>query len=490
MSVINRLYGDSLALLNDLYQLTMACAHHRLGRAEDEAVFNLFYRRNPFEGGYVVACGLAHVVDFIRDFRFDEDDLAYLASVSGSDGEPLFDGDFLAALSSLALTCEIHAVPEGTVVFPNEPLVRVRGPIMQCQLLETPLLNMINFQSLVATKAARICQAARGEPVLEFGLRRAQGFDGGLAASRAAYVGGCSHTSNVLAGKLYGIPVAGTHAHSWVMSFEDEVHAFEAWARAMPNNCVLLADTYDTIEGVGRAIDVGRQLRERGQTLGGVRLDSGDLAYLSIEARRMLDEAGFPEACIVASNDLDESIIESLQQQGARIDVWGVGTRLATAFDQPALGGVYKLTAMSMNGELTPRLKLSEQVAKITTPGVLQVRRFAVNGEFVGDAIHDERIGIEPPLDIIDPLDPTRHKHMPDGAESTDLLEPIMRDGVIVAPEPDIQASRARAASQLASLHPGIRRFVNPHAYPVGLEPRLHELRTHLVLAARGFDEG
>ncbi|MFP5504089.1 MAG: nicotinate phosphoribosyltransferase, partial [Candidatus Sericytochromatia bacterium] len=370
-------YNQSLALLTDFYQLTMAYGYWKTGTDRHEAVFHLYFRKNPFKGGYTVAAGLAFAIDMLEHFRFDESDLAYLGGLTGNDGQPVFEPAFLDYLRDMRFECDIHAVPEGTIVFPNEPLMRVQGPLIQCQLVETVLLNIINFQTLIATKAARVCEAAQGEPVLEFGLRRAQGMDGGLSASRAAYIGGVSATSNVLAGKLFDIPVKGTHAHAWVMSFDDEFAAFQAYAEAMPNNCVFLVDTYDTLEGVRNACKVGRWLRDRGHKLAGVRLDSGDLAYLSIEARKILDEEGFPEATIVASNDLNELIIESLKHQGAKISVWGVGTQLATAFDQPALGGVYKLSALRAPGEdWKYKLKLSEQAIKISNPGILQVRRF------------------------------------------------------------------------------------------------------------------
>src|SRR5688572_29036188 len=365
------LYGQSLSLLTDLYQLTMAYGYWKLGRGEQEAVFHLTFRKHPFAGGFTVACGLHAAIDYLRALRFDESDLAYLATLKGNDGRPLFEGGFLDYLRDMRFTCDVDAIPEGTAVFPHEPLVRVRGPILQCQLVETPLLAMVNFQTLVATKAARVCQATRGEPVLEFGLRRAQGIDGGLSASRAAYVGGCAATSNVLAGKLFGIPVRGTHAHSWVMSFDSELEAFRAYADAMPNNCVFLVDTYNTLEGVRRAVQVGREMRERGaHEMVGIRLDSGDLAYLSIEARKILDAGGFPKAQILASNDLDEQIITSLKEQGATIAIWGVGTKLVTAYDQPALGGVYKLSALrGADDAWKYKLKLSEQTAKVSNPG-------------------------------------------------------------------------------------------------------------------------
>ncbi|MDA1229657.1 MAG: nicotinate phosphoribosyltransferase, partial [Planctomycetota bacterium] len=338
--------SPSLSLLTDLYQLTMAYGYWQQGKAEQQAVFHLFFRSNPFKGGFVIAAGLEPALEFIRPFRFKPDDVAFLATITGNDNQPLFEPAFLEYLGQLELTLDIDAIPEGTVVFPHAPLLRVRGPILQCQLLETALLNIINFQSLIATKAARIVMAAQSDPVLEFGLRRAQGIDGALAASRAAYIGGCAATSNVLAGKRFGIPVKGTHAHSWVMSFDTELESFSAYAEAMPNNCVFLVDTYDTLEGIRNAITVGNRLRDSGHSMVGIRLDSGDLAWLSIEARKLLDAGGFQDAAIVASNDLDERLIASLKQQGATIGVWGVGTKLVTAYDQPALGGVYKLGAM------------------------------------------------------------------------------------------------------------------------------------------------
>ncbi len=487
MNDLHSLYRPSLTLLTDLYQLTMAYGYWRAGLLEHEAVFSLYYRRNPFDGGYAICCGLHQAMDWVSQFAFDASDLEYLAGLRGNDEKPLFETGFIDYLRNLRITCDIDAIPEGTAVFPQEPLVRVRGPILQAQLLETALLNAVNFQTLIATKAARVCQAARGEPVLEFGLRRAQGIDGGLAASRAAYIGGCAATSNVLAGKLYGIPVKGTHAHSWVMAFDDELEAFRAYAEAMPNNCVFLVDTYDTLDGVRRAIEIGRELRRSGHDMAGIRLDSGDLAYLSIEARRMLDQAGFDTTTIVASNELDEHIIESLKLQGSTVNVWGVGTRLATAYDQPAMGGVYKLAAIRRPGEEWKyRLKLSEQVVKVSTPGVLQVRRFSEGERFVADAIYDT---LSPPpkrWTIIDPADITRRKTLPPDAPFEELLVPIFRAGRAVYSQPGIESIRARVRAQLDALHPTIRRTVNPHGYPVGLEQSLHELKTGLILKARG----
>jgi nicotinate phosphoribosyltransferase len=483
--------GGSLALLTDLYQLTMTYAAWHAGRTAQEAIFHLYFRSLPFGAGYAVACGLEPALDWLERLRFDDDDCTYLASLRGSDGAPLFPEPFLRWLADLRLTLDVDVVREGTIVFPNEPLVRVRGPLVQAQLAETALLTIVNFQTLIATKAARVCEAACGDEVIEFGLRRAQGIDGGLSASRAAYVGGCAATSNVLAGRRFGIPVRGTHAHSWVMAFGDEREAFMAYARALPNNCVFLVDTFDTIDGVRHAIEVGEWLRERGHRLLGVRLDSGDLAYLSGEARRLLDEAGFRDAAILASNEIDEHVLASLKQQGAPIAVWGVGTRLVTGHGSPALGGVFKLSAVrEPGGEWEPRLKLSEQSAKITTPGQLQVRRFRDEDGYAGDMIWDE---LHPPAAgdaiIVDPLDMTRRKRIPAGVAHEELLVPAMRGGArVLEPEP-LDHARTRAHEQRARFHPGIRRLVNPHRYPVGLEHDLHERRTRLVLEARGFSE-
>lgn len=487
MDKLRDIYRTPLALLTDLYQLTMAYGYWKTGRAEQNAVFHLFFRKNPFQGGYTIAAGLHYVEDYLRNFEFTAEDVEYLAGLEGNDSQPLFEPAFLEYLAELKLRVNLDAVPEGTVVFPHQPLVRVRGPILQCQILETALLNFVNYQSLIATKAARISAATRGEPVLEFGLRRAQGIDGALAASRAAYIGGCAATSNVLAGKLFGIPVRGTHAHSWVMSFDDELSAFEGYASAMPNNCVFLVDTYDTIEGVRNAIEVGRKLRKTGHEMVGIRLDSGDLAYLSIEARRLLDEGGLSDAAIVASNDLDENIIASLKDQGAKIAVWGVGTKLVTAYDQPALGGVYKLGAMRNDlGEWEPKVKLSEQAIKTSTPGMLQVRRFQNAGGAVADMIYNELDGEPDDPVIVDPLDPTRRRRLDENLDATDLLVPVARDGDVVHESEHLDTIRVRAKRQLSMLHAGVRRHVNPHEYPVGLEQSLHELKTELILRARG----
>lgn len=480
-------YNQSLALLTDLYQLTMAYGYWKSGMDRQDSVFHMYFRKNPFGGGFTVAAGLEYLLDYVADFRFDESDLGYLATLTGNDGQPMFEQGFIDYLRDMTFACDIDAVPEGTVVFPNEPLVRVRGPLLQAQLLETALLNIVNFQTLIATKAARVCLAAQGESVLEFGLRRAQGIDGGLSASRAAYIGGCSATSNVLAGKLFGIPVKGTHAHSWVMAFESEIEAFQTYADAMPNNCVFLVDTYNTVEGVKHACEVGARLRAKGYEMAGIRLDSGDLAYLSQEARRILDTAGFPEAAIVASNDLNENLIESLKRQDAKINVWGVGTQLATAYDQPALGGVYKLAALKgEDGQWDYKIKLSEQVIKVSNPGILQVRRFSQNGEHMEDMIYDVEMGAPDSAVIVDPVDTTRRKRITPGTPHQDLLVPVVVGGKRVYQSPSIHETREQVKLNLAFFHPGIKRFENPHAYPAGLEKGLYDLKMEMIMKAKG----
>lgn len=493
---------EGLSLLTDLYQLMMAQGYWKTGRAETQAVFHVFYRTQPFNGGYAVCSGLEPALEWLRALRFTQSDADYLATLVGNDGRPLFDAGFLAYLVGMGpLALDVDAVPEGTVVFPHEPLVRVRGPILQAQLVETALLCMVNFATLVATKAARICAACAGEPVLEFGFRRAQGLDGALAASRAAYVGGCAATSNVLAGKRYGIPVAGTHAHSWVQSFATQQEAFDRWGATAPNNCVLLVDTYDTLTGVREAIRTARRLVAAGHRFGGIRLDSGDLAWLSVEARKMLDAAGFADAKIYASNDLDEQLVTSLKHQGAAINMWGIGTKLVTCYDQPALGGVYKLAATREPGdtEWRPCIKLSEMAIKVSNPGILNTRRWTVDGVFAGDIIWDElhpptaAEGADAGTDVhwraVDPGDATRTKDMPvpDGARvvAEDLLVPVLRAGRAVYTPPPLAEVRARTLQQLAMLSPSHKRLLNPHQYVVGLESGLFARKTELILRER-----
>ncbi|ALW85178.1 nicotinate phosphoribosyltransferase [Hymenobacter sedentarius] len=486
---LSGLYAPSLALVTDLYQLAMAYGYWQQGMQDREAVFHLYFRKAPFAGGYAVAAGLALAVDWVENLRFSDEDLTYLGSLTGSKGAALFPPEFLEYLRNLKFSCDIDAIAEGTVVFGNEPLLRVRGPLLQAQLLETALLTLINFQTLVATKAARIREATGpNDRVLEFGLRRAQGFDGGLGASRAAYLGGADATSNLLAGQRYGIPVRGTHAHSWVQAFPDETQAFSAYAQAFPDDSVFLVDTYDTIEGVRQAIKVARAMRANGHELAGIRLDSGDLAYLSREARAVLDEAGFTDTHIVASNDLEENLITSLKQQGARIDTWGVGTQLITAYNQAALGGVYKLAALrkadDSGWDFT--LKLSEQVAKTSIPGILQVRRYLNEyGKPRADMLYNTAEPLPDQLTIIDPADITRRLAIKPETKFRELLEPVFRQGKRVLDLPTLAESRAHAQREVQSLDPSVRRFLNPHTFPVGLEMGLNDYRTKLILEKR-----
>ena len=471
------------ALLTDLYQLTMAFGYWKTGWEKKEAVFNLTFRNNPFGGGFSIACGLASVIEYLDRYAFSAEDIDYLGKLTGNDGRPIFHSDFLSYLGRLKLTCEIDGFPEGALVFPHEPVLRVRGPIIQCQLLETTLLNILNFQSLIATKAARVCLAAAGDPVLEFGLRRAQGSDGGLTASRAAYIGGCAGTSNLLAGKRFGIPVRGTHAHSWVMAFGSELESFEAYARALPNNCVFLVDTYDTLEGVRNAVRVGKQLRHSGHEMVGIRLDSGNLDRLSRDARDIMDEAGFAEAAIIASNDLDEHLIASLKRRGAAVGVWGVGTRMVTADGQPAMGGVYKLSAVRGSlGDWNYKLKLSEQPVKMSIPGILQVRRFQKAGRFVADVIYDVRFGRGSKQVLLDSSRARRERRSPAWEAGEDLLIPVWRHGKQVRQSESVDRCRQRAQDQLARLGPSLKRLTRPGQYPVGLESRLHHLREGMIL--------
>ena len=487
MGILKKVYQPSLALLTDLYQITMAYGYWQSNLADREAVFHLFYRKKPFNGGYAISCGLELVIDALENFQFDKSDLDYLGTLEGNDGKALFSKDFLDYLGKLRFECSVAAVPEGRLVFENEPIIRVKGPLLQAQLIETMLLNIINYQTLIATKAARICYAAKGAPVMEFGLRRAQGIDGGLSASRAAYIGGCTGTSNVLAGKLLGIPVKGTHAHSWVMSFSNELDAFRQYAKTMDNNCILLVDTYDTRQGIINAIEVGKVLKQRGKQLIGIRIDSGDLAYLSQMAREMLDLAGLTETKIVASNDLDEYILESLQDQNAKLDVLGIGTKLVTAYDQPALGGVYKLSALrSPDGEWQSKVKLSEQSLKINIPGIQQVRRFSAKGQLVADMIYDVEDGLGEDCTIVDPYDATRSKKLDvDRLKFEELLVPVFEEGKLVYASPSLIDIRDRAKQELGTIHSGIKRFVNPHRYVVGLERSLYEKRLRLILEQR-----
>lgn len=466
-------------LLTDLYQLTMAYGYWKLGIHEREAVFHQIFRKNPFKGNYAITCGLDTVIEFLQHFQFSEEDLSYLATLQTPKRTELFCPEFLDYLRNLRFSCDIDAIPEGTLVFPHEPLLRVKGPLLQCQLLESTLLNIINFQTLIATKASRVCSAANGDLVLEFGMRRAQGPDGALSASRAAYIGGCAATSNVLAGKLYDIPVSGTHAHSWVTAFPTERDAFSAYADVMPNNCVLLVDTYDTLNGVKHAIEVGKKLKAEGAELGGIRLDSGDLAALSIKARALLDEAGFTQTKIIASNSLDEYVIADMKAKGAAITIWGVGTNLTTAYDHAALDGVYKLCALRDQGQKwVYKLKISEEHVKVSNPGIHQVRRYFSEGQPIMDIIYDVELGIPAQHPQQVSLEVPHQITEPDNFDSyTDLLQPIFRGGDLVYNDDSIHVARTRSIAQAFD-------FTIKYAgsvYSVGLEQRLHELKLGLL---------
>lgn len=471
------IYNQSLALLTDLYQLTMINGYWKAGIAERKAVFHINFRKWPFKGGFAIAAGLESAIDFLQTLHFSSSDLAFLSELD------LFEKPFLGFLASFKFACDLDAAPEGSLVFPYEPFLRVKGPLWQAQLIESALLNITNFQTLIATKSARICMAAHPDPVIEFGMRRAQGIDGAISASRAAFIGGCESSSDVLAGKLFGIPIRGTHAHSWIMAFDEEEKAFETFAKIRPKNCVMLIDTYDSIEGAKKAIRVAQSIP--GFELAGLRLDSGDLAKLSIEIRKLLDQAGFKKTQIMASNELDEYLIRDLKQQGAKIDVWGVGTHLVTAKDQPALDGVYKLSAIqNEKGEWVHKIKLSEQTAKVTNPGILQVRRFFDGKFYSGDAIFDELIGIESmPVRVIDPQDPNNQVEM--RGEFTDLLVPVFRGGKLVYSIPALQEVQANAKRELTRLSPAMERFTNPQPYFAGLEKGLYQKKMQLIREMR-----
>jgi nicotinate phosphoribosyltransferase len=470
------------ALTTDLYEVTMACGYWKAAVSEYEAAFYVAFRDHPFGGEFTVAAGLQQVVDLARDFRFQEHELAYLGAQRGNDGQPLFDAGFLDYLRGLRLACDIDAVPEGTVIFPHEPLIRVCGPVIHCQLLETALLNILNFQSLIATKAARVWLAAGEDPVIEFGLRRAQGVDGGLSAARAAYIGGCAGTSNLQAGERFGIPVSGTQAHSWIMFFEHEREAFAAYAKALPNNCIFLVDTYNSRDGIRHAIKVAKQLREDRHELIGLRLDSGDRVALSIEARNALDVAGLNEAKIVCSGDLDEFAIAEMKERGAKIDIWGVGTKLSTGCPDGALNGVYKLSAVRRPGQSWQyRIKLSDDPWKVSCPGLPQVRRFCdSNGKFIADGVYEIDHRMNEPAVIVD-LAGNLVREISADTNFVDLLVPVFRYGELVYQIPGLRESRQRTRDQLECLPGEVIRLTKPHRYDAGLEKSLHELRRTLI---------
>lgn len=479
---MNKEYKDNLTLLTDFYELTMMQGYFK-NNSNERVIFDAFYRVNPFGNGYAIAAGLDLVIEYIRNLHFDEEDIYYLRSTG------VFDEDFLDYLKNFRFSGDIWAVPEGTVVFPMEPLVKVIAPIMEAQLVETAILNFINHQSLIATKAARVKTAAGNDAVMEFGLRRAQGADAGTLGARAAVIGGCAGTSNVLCAKKYGVPALGTHAHSWIMSFDSEYEAFETYARLYPDNATLLVDTYDTLKsGVPNAIKVFTKLREEGKMPKkyGIRLDSGDLAYLSKQARKMLDEAGFPQASICASSDLDEYLIDSLKTQKAAIDTWGVGTNLITARDCPAFGGVYKLAAVEKDGQFIPKIKLSENVWKITNPGNKKIYRVydANTGKLRADliALEHEKFDEDKPLMLFDPISTWKKTYLAPGTyKLRELLVPVFLKGECVYRSPQVMQIREYCAGELDTLWEESRRLVNPHKIYVDLSNELWHLKNQLL---------
>ena len=472
----------NLTMLTDLYQLTMMYGYFQEGMQKNTGIFDLFFRPKE-EIGYAVMAGTESVVNYINGIHFSPEDIEYLRSLH------LFDEAFLTYLKTFRFTGELYAMPEGTVVFPYEPLVRVRAPIMEAQLIETAMLTFVNHQTLIATKASRICYSAQGDSVLEFGLRRAQGPDAAIYGARAAIIGGCNATSNVLTGQMFDIPVSGTHAHCWVQSFPDEVSAFRAYARIFPDSALLLVDTFDTLRsGVPNAITVFKELRAAGHEPVGIRLDSGDLAYLSKKARAMLDEAGFPKAKIAASSDLDEYLIRDLKTQGACISVWGVGTRLITSESNPALGGVYKMSGEIVDGRLIPKIKISDNPEKVTNPGYKKVfRLYDKDNMSIADliALEHETIDCSKPLRIFDPIQTYKRMTLTNFS-ARELLVPIFLDGKQVYQCPDIHEIAAYAKKEFASMWDEYKRLLMPHTYKVDLSDALYDLKQTLLREAAG----
>lgn len=475
---------QNLTLLTDLYELTMMQGYFKHKDRNETVIFDAFYRKNPADSGYAIAAGLEQVIDLIKNLHFSKEDITYLRNLN------LFDEDFLDYLGNFKFSGDIYAIPEGSVMFPREPMVKVIAPIMEAQLIETAILNIVNHQSLIATKASRVCFAAKGDGIMEFGLRRAQGPDAGVYGARAAMIGGCIATSNVLAGELFDVPVKGTHAHSWIMSFPDEYTAFKTYAELYPSACILLVDTYDTLKsGIPNAIRVFKEMQDAGVTLGyyGIRLDSGDLAYLSKKARKMLDEAGFTDAVISASNDLDEYLIDSLKTQGAAITSWGVGTHLITAKDCPSFGGVYKLAAiMGEDGTFIPKIKLSENTEKVTNPGNKTIYRVyeKESGKIKADLIclADETFDESKPLLLFDPLEPWKKTKLKGGTYTLrEMMIPVFLGGKCVYESPKTMEIRDYCQQELSTLWPETRRLVNPHKVYVDLSQKLYDMKIELL---------
>jgi nicotinate phosphoribosyltransferase len=466
----------------DLYELTMVAGYLVSSKAKQRACFDLYYRQNPDDGGFCVFAGLESVIRYVNNLKIYPDDLDYLASLG------IFSPQALEKLAGgIRFTGDIWAVPEGTVVFPNEPLIRVTGPIAEAQVLETTLLAMVGHQTLIATKAARLKLATRSAPVVDFGTRRAHGVEAALYGARAAYIGGCEGTSNVRAGKLFGIPVRGTHAHSWVESFDEEIDSFRTFSQIFPDHCVLLVDTYEVTDGVRNAIRVAEEMRKDGKTLGGIRIDSGDLAYYSKVARDMLDQAGFPEVKILASSDLDEWLIETLRDQGARIDIWCVGTKLMTSYQTPALGVVYKLMAADRgDGKLIPKIKISQNPEKVTNPGVKKIIRFYnMKGRMMGDLLTevDEPVPEGVPVTAHHPMYDYLKKTYKPPYYAREVMVPIYKEGRQIYDPPSLKQVKNHAEEGLESLEAETKRFINPHIYKVSLSDNLHQIKKRLLTA-------
>ena len=477
--------ASNLTLLTDLYELTMMQGYFK-NPTDQIVVFDAFYRKNPCDGGYAVCCGLNDVIDYIKNLHFTYEDIQYLKGLG------IFENDFLEYLKGFHFTGDIWGIPEGTVIFPREPMLKVIAPISEAQLIETAVLNLLNHQSLIATKAARVCYAAKGDGVMEFGLRRAQGPDAGIYGARAAVIAGCAGTSNVLAGTMFDIPVLGTHAHSWIMSFPSEYEAFKAYAKIYPNACTLLVDTYDVLgSGVPNTIRVFKEMREEGIKLTkyGIRIDSGDLAYLSKQAYRMLCDAGFPDAIISASSDLDEYLIDSLKQQGAKINSWGVGTNLITAKDNPAFGGVYKLAAVKNSGdkEFTPKIKLSENTEKVTNPGNKKIVRIydKESGKIRADLIclDEETFDENEDMIIFDPIETWKKTKLKGGTYTLrEIMVQVFKKGECVYEETkSTMEIRERCLKEQDTLWDETRRLVNPHQMYVDLSDELYKMKSELL---------
>ena len=474
----------NLTLLTDLYEITMMQAYFKNNNKNKMAIFDVFYRKNPMDGGYAISAGLEQVIEYINNLHFTEDDINYLASLK------IFEDDFLDYLKNFKFTGDICAIPEGSVMFPREPMLKVIAPIMEAQFIETAILNILNHQSLIATKAARICYAAEGDGIMEFGLRRAQGPDAGIYGARAAVIGGCAGTSNVLTGQMFDVPVMGTHAHSWIMSFDDEYTAFYTYAKLYPMACTLLVDTYDTLNsGVPNAIKVFKQIKKEGIELKnyGIRLDSGDLAYLSKKARKMLDDAGFKDATITASNDLDEFLIASLKMQGAEITNWGVGTNLITSKDCPSFGGVYKLAAIMEDGEnFTPKIKLSDNSEKITNPGNKKIYRIyeKKNNKIKADLIclENETFTENEDMHLFDPHEPWKKTVLKAGTFTLkEMLVKVFDKGQCVYHSDSVMKLRDFAISEMETLWEETKRFENPHQVYVDLSQKLYDIKISLL---------